>query len=185
MEVKGTAVTTIPLFVKKKHGEAAYEKWLGALSPKARGAFSGMVLSSAWYPLHEMLVEPTQAICDMFYGGSMQGAVELGRLSADHGLRGVYRLFVRVSNPEFIIQRAGQILPTYYRPSGMKVTEHARGRAVVRVTEFPEPHPVVEHRILGWMGQALEICGVKNVRGAIRSSMASGAPHTEFDLTWS
>jgi hypothetical protein len=185
MEVKGTAVTTIPAFVKAKHGEAGYGKWLDSLKPEARKEFSGTMLSSAWYPLREMLIEPTLSIGNLFYGGTMLGAVELGRYSAEHGLKGVYRLFVRIGSPEFIISKAGQILPTYYRPSAMSVPEHTRGRAIVRVTEFPEPHPVVEHRMLGWMEQALTICGVKRIQAKIVVSMTTGSPHTDFQLTWS
>jgi hypothetical protein len=185
MEVKGTAVTTIPAFVKAKHGDAGYRKWLDSLQPATREAFSGTMLSSAWYPLREMLIEPTVSICGLFYGGAMLGAVELGRFSAEQGLKGVYRLFVRIGSPEYIISKAGQILPTYYRPSAMTVPEHSHGRALVRITEFAEPHPVVEHRMAGWMEQALTICGVKRVQSKIVVSMTMGSPHTDFQLTWS
>ena len=96
----------------------------------------------------------------------------------------MYRLFVRISTPEFIIARAGQIMPTYYRPASIAVPEHSHGRAVVRITEFPEPFTEVEHRMMGWMEQALAICGVKTVQSKIVASMTTGAPNTEFHLSW-
>ncbi len=185
MEVKGTAVTTIPLFVKQKHGDQAYQRWLDTLAPKTRDTFNGSLLPSVWYPMRETLVEPTRAICDLFYGGDNRGAAEQGRFSAKLGLSGVYRLFVRISSPEFIIAKASQILPTYYRPSSMIIAEKGPGRAVIRVTEFPDPDTIVEQRILGWMEQALLICGVKTAQGSVEDSITAGAPHTEFHMTWS
>ena len=184
MEVKGTAVASIPAFVKEKHGDDGYQQWMSALPEKTRDAMYGPIMVSSWYPLHQMLVEPTKAICDLFYDGSMEGAVKQGRFSAEKGLRGVYRLFVRISTPEFIISKAGQILPTYYRPASITVPEHSHGSAIVRITEFPEPSTVVEHRMVGWMEQALAICGVKSVKSQITTSMTSGSEHTEFNLTW-
>jgi hypothetical protein len=185
MEVKGTAVATIPLFVKEKHGENGYHEWLAALTATTRETLGGKILPTAWYPMREMLAEPTRAICNLFYDGNLKGAVEQGRFSAQHGLRGVYRLFVRVASPEYIMAKASQIMPTYYRPSAMIVIEKESGKAVIRITEFPEPDTFVEHRILGWMEQALLICGVKNFRSSIAASMTTGAPHTDFRLSWS
>jgi hypothetical protein len=184
MEVKGTAVATIPLFVKQQHGDNAFRQWLDTLTPEARDTLGDSVLPSVWYPMREILVEPTRAICDLFYDGDNVGAVELGRFSAKVGLSGVYRLFVRISSPEFIIARASQILPTYYRPSSMIVAEKGPGYAVIRVTEFPEPDTLVEHRIMGWMKHALQICGVKSEEIRIAESLTEGAPHTEFHVNW-
>jgi len=184
MEAKGTAVATIPLFVKKKLGVQAYRQWLEALTPTARSALSGAINNSAWYPMNEILIQPTKAICELFYAGNLKGAVELGRFSADHGLRGVYRFFVRIATPDFIIARASQILPLYYRPSNMIVVEKGAGHTVIRVTDFPEPDEVVEHRVLGWMEQGLIVCGVNDTTATIAKSMTNGSPFTEYHVTW-
>lgn len=184
MEAKGAAVATIPLFVKEKLGVQAYRQWLEVLSPTARTVLSGSILPSVWYPMRETLVEPTRAICDLFYGGTLKGATEQGRFSASHGLRGVFRLFVRIASPEFIIARASQILPSYYRPSTMSVAEKSPGHTVVLVTDFPDPDESIEHRMMGWMEQALIMCGVNSVAAQIGVSMTDGAPHTAFHVSW-
>ncbi|HEY3384572.1 MAG TPA: hypothetical protein VGK32_22665 [Vicinamibacterales bacterium] len=76
-------------------------------------------------------------------------------------------------------------MPTYYQPSAMQVVEKGDKTIRLRITEFETPHTIVEHRIKGWMERALEISGVKSPRATIGLSMASGAHHTEYQITWS
>ncbi|MDJ0766964.1 MAG: hypothetical protein QNJ97_28580 [Myxococcota bacterium] len=144
----------------------------------------GPISPADWYPMQPALVDPTRAVCDMFYEGSVRGAVEQGRFSATIGLKGIFRLFVRLSAPELIISRASEILPTYYRPSKLHVAETGPGYAKIHITEFPEPDMLVENRILGWMRQALLICGVASEKGSIAESMTSGSSVTKIHLSW-
>ena len=67
MNVKGTAVTTIPLFIKSKFGEVAYNKWLNALAPASQKIFTTGVLVSSWYSLDDALIHSTLKICELFY----------------------------------------------------------------------------------------------------------------------
>jgi hypothetical protein len=64
MQVKGTGVLTIPLFIKERFGEQGFQKWLESLSPPVRTTFSSSILTPAWYPLQEGLIEPTVKLCD-------------------------------------------------------------------------------------------------------------------------
>ncbi len=185
MEVNGAAVLSLPLFVKGNFGDEGFQRWLNALSEHARKVYSAPIFQSGWYPMQEILIEPTKKICELFYQGDLKGAWECGRHSAEHGLRGIYKVFVRLSSPEFLINKASIILPTYYRPSSMKVMENVRGHAVVRVEDFPGMHKVIEFRMAGWMERALEISGCKNVQMKIICSITEGAQYTEFEGSWS
>ncbi len=185
MEVKGTAVVVLPQFIRTKFGENSFNQWLAALSPLAREVYSKPILTNNWFPLKEILVEPTQKICDVFYGGKMEGACECGRFSADYALKGIYRVFLKIGSPEFVINRASLVLPTYYRPSKIIVPSHEKGHALFRIVEFPDMNKVIEHRIIGWMEQALTICGCKNPKVKIVASLTEGKPYTELDVVWS
>ena len=127
MEVKGTAIITVPLFIKDRFGEGGLNQWIGALTPEARQVYPASVLVSSWYPLKEFLIEPLHKMCDLFCAGDLKGARESGRFSADYSLKGIYRIFVKLGSPEFMLRRAGTILPVYYTPSEMKVAECRKG----------------------------------------------------------
>jgi hypothetical protein len=184
MKVKGTAVETLPIFIKLKHGEQAVSQWLDKLQPATKKEFDNGILSSIWYPLRELFIEPTQVLCDLFYGGKMDGAVEVGRFSAEHALKGIYRFFVKLGSPESLIERASTIFPTYYQPSSMEMADKTKTSVIFRITRFEEPHAIVEQRILGWIESALRIAGSKSPRVRILSSMAAGAARTDIACEW-
>ena len=55
VEVKGTAIITIPLFVKERFGEGGLNRWIDVLTPEVRDVYPVSVLVSPWYPLKEFL----------------------------------------------------------------------------------------------------------------------------------
>lgn len=184
MEVKGSALASMPKFIRKEFGKDGLQQWLSKLSPEVRTVFDTTLKESAWYPLQEMLIAPTAVFCQLFYNWDYKGAWELGRFSADYGLKGVYRLFIKFGSPEFLINKASTILPSYYTPSSMEVVESREGLAVVRITEFPDIDKVIEYRIGGWMESALEICGCWNIQVDMTKAMTRNAPFTEYNITW-
>jgi hypothetical protein len=184
MDVKGTAINSIPEFIVKKFGKEGFNQWLAAINEKARKVYEGNVLAGNWYPMKEVMVEPTRMMCELFYHGDVKGAREGGRYSAELGLKGVYRIFVKFGSPEFLIRKASAIFTSYYQPSEMKVVAQEDKKAVVHITQFSEASSLVENRIAGWMERALEISGCKNVKILITQSLAKGAPYTEIIASW-
>jgi hypothetical protein len=184
MEAKGSSLVATREFVKVNFGEAGLKKWIEALSADGKKIFSSAIISTNWYPLTEGLTEPTRKICGMFYDGGLKGAWESGRYSADSGLKGIYRFFVQVASPQFIIKKASTILPTYYKPSIMKALEVGSSGAIVEITEFKEISDVIESRVAGWIEKALEICGCKDVNVAFTKSLLRGDDRTQFGIKW-
>jgi hypothetical protein len=185
MQVKGSAIAPMAGFITEKHGATGYNRWLEALTPHAKEVYCGHVMANSWYPFRELMVEPTARMCDLFYGGNVRGAIEAGRYSADIGLKGVYKIFVKVGSPDFILKRASSIMAGYYTPSQLAVAESGPGKAVIHITRFPEPSTFVEARIMGWMQRALEINGCKNVMVKTPKSLTKGDALTEYLVSWS
>jgi hypothetical protein len=185
MEVKGTAIMATREFVRGKFGEEGLKKWVAALKPEARQVYGGAVLTNVWYDLRLILVEPCRVIADMFYGGDKKAYRDIGGHSADHGLKGIYRLFVKVGSPQFILSKAGSILPTYYKPCAMRGEEADKNKFRVYINEFEEYSDVIEERIAGWIECALEICGCKDVKINIPKSISKKDAVTEYLIEWS
>lgn len=184
MEVKGSSMVSLREFVKLNFGEAGYKKWLESLPPDAQKQYTNAIISSSWYPLKECLSEPTQKICSMFYSNDLRGAWDAGRHSAETGLNGIYKFFMQLANPQFIIKKAGSILPTYYKPSIMRASENGPKGAIVDIIEFPEMSDVIEKRVGGWMEKAIEICGCKNVKVVIEKSLLKKDDRTRYAVSW-
>jgi hypothetical protein len=184
MEVKGTAIMATREFVKSRFGEPGLAKWIAKLKPEAAEIYGGAILTNQWYDLKTILEEPCRAISEVFYNGDKKAYVDVGKHSADHGLKGIYKLFVKIGSPQFILSKAGSILPTYYKPSIMRGEEADKNTYRVFVNQFDQYSDVIEHRISGWIERALEICGCKGIRVNIIKSLAKKDPCTQYDIEW-
>jgi hypothetical protein len=185
MKVKGTAVSTMPEFIKEYFGNSGHERWLKALSPQAKDVYSSKILLNEWFPLKEILTEPTEKMCELFYSGDPKGAIECGHFSAEKALKGIYHTFVRLGSPEFIAKCATIILPTYFEPSKITVQSIEKGKVAIRIIEFPEISKVVEYRIFGWIERATVISGGKRTSVKLLKSMCDNHPYSELEITWS
>jgi len=184
MEVKGSAVKSIKEFVETRFKDD-YQKWLKSMPQASQEIMKGSIFANNWYSMKDAAVEPTKALGKMFYNNDIkQAALESGRYSAELGLKGVYKIFVMIAKPQYIMQRAGRVFTSYYSPSDISVVnDHEKG-LTLHITKFPEPETVIEHRIAGWCERALEFTNCKNVRARITKSLANGDNLTEIVITW-
>jgi hypothetical protein len=183
MEIKGSAVKSIPEFIKKNHSDK-YSNWLSSLPEDSRKIFEGAILPSNWFPLKEAAIVPTEKLGEMFYGDTLKGAWQCGRHSAEVALTGIYKFFIKAASPFFIISKAGKIFSTYYQPSSMEVVDKGDDWVVLQISQFEDPHPVIENRIAGWIEKAMEIHGVSSVKVDFTKSMTRGDKVTEIRVSW-
>lgn len=183
MNVKGSAVVTTLEFVNDKFPRQ-YNDWLESLPSASGDILTGNILPSVWYPLKEAFIEPTQKLCDMFYNGDSKGAWDVGRYSADIGLKKFYRIFLKLGSPHFLIKRASSIFSLYYEHSKMVSSKGEDKLAVLKITEFPEPNELVESRIAGWIERALELTKGTNPVVKIDKSLVRGDKFTEISVSW-
>jgi hypothetical protein len=184
MEVKGMALVVIPNFIKSQFSDTGFAQWLQLLPEDARSVYSRPILVNQWFDYGKYFLQPCQKLCDLFFAGNPRGGNAIGRFSADYALTGIYKLFIQWGSIEFILKKAGTILTTYYRPIKVEVPLIAKGRGLLQITEFPELHPIVEQRILGWVTRAGEISGAKKLNVSITSSLLKKQSFTEFTILW-
>lgn len=184
MHVKGTAVKSIQDYVQTHHSDK-YAEWLKAMPEVSRIIMSKPVYVSDWYSVKDAAVEPTIALGKVvFNGDAVKAGWETGRYSSDIALNGVYKVFVKMATPQFIIGRSGKILPSYYDPSDLAVKETGAKHVVLNISQLPMNHEVLEARIFGWIQRALEVCGCKNVQINPTTSMTKGDASTLLMITW-
>jgi hypothetical protein len=183
MTVKGSAVLATPLFVKSRF-PARYDEWINSLPKASKSIHTRAILASDWYLLQEALIEPIQKICDLFYDGDEKGAWESGKFSAEYALKGFYRIFFKIGSPQFMIERATRVFSSYFSESKLLVRESSQNRCVMQIVAFPEPYWILDLRIGGWMENALQLIGCKNVLVKITKSRSKGDSLTEYTATW-
>lgn len=182
MQVRGSVIKSIDSFIADVHA-SRYEEWKNGLS-SASSLLLSSVSTSNWYPVEPGVIAPTEVLCDMFYSDQKTGAWESGRYSAKMGLTGIYKVFVLVSSPTFLLKRASRVIATFYDPTDLTVADSTDKSMVIQFTKLPVKNELIEYRIAGWMEMALEICGCKNLKVDITKSMAQGSNIFETTISW-
>ena len=157
---------------------------MNAMTTEAREVYGSSIKKKDWYPLRDILSEPTKTMCGLFYNKSTRGAWVCGRYSAELGLKGFYKVLVKLATPNILIKKAGTIIRSYYRPCSIEVVESSKNNVVLRITEFPEIDTIIECRIAGWMERAVEICGCRYVSVKIACSLTKYQQYTEYRVSW-
>jgi hypothetical protein len=184
MEIKGSAIRTIPEFVKTRFPEK-YNEWFSLLPPSSSRIYNGIIKPSEWYDLHDAVIVPTEIIAKIAFNGDLNKASwETGRFGAASTLKGMYKFFLMTVPSRTVVTSGGRILTTFYRPVQFKVAESGAGYAKVQINLIDDRSGVVENRIAGWVEKALEIQGIKVARVEITQSLAKGDPAIEISIIW-
>jgi hypothetical protein len=108
----------------------------------------------------------------------------MGRYSAEVGLTGIYKVFILIATPQFIMKRGGKILASFYKPSVLTTGQERAKGVDIHITEFENSSIITESRIGDWMEKALEICGVKNITIEKTKSLVNSDNETVFVVNW-
>jgi hypothetical protein len=184
MEVKGTALKTTRDFVKVNFPNE-YNKWMKELPEPTRHIFEDVLDISGWYPLRESYLVPINRVAKLFYNGDEKVCGDaIGYYSAEIALKGLYKVFLLIASPAYLIQRATKIITTFYRPSQVEAFSISSKSAGIRITEFSEMDLALEYRVGGWCKRALELSNCTGVTYEFKSSIAKGDSYTEIVFSW-
>jgi hypothetical protein len=182
-QVKGTAVRASMRFLQERFGPAGVGPVLEKLDPKHRAELGSGVLDSVWYPM-SLLLELMRAAVAVHGEGHPELIREMGRASAEYGVKGVYKVFFKVGSPQFIIGRASRVFSSYYDTGQIRVVESGPGRAVLDLAGFDAGAPEFCQRILGWMEKTVEMAGARNLEPAHSLCRHRGDEVCRFEGRW-
>ena len=184
MEIKGVSIKSTSEFVKEKFPNK-YDIWINTLPEESKKIFTGLVMPTAWYPLKEAFIIPIEKIGELFYDSAKIAAEKSGRYSAEKSLKGIYKIFVKVASPQYVIKRGSNVFSSYYKPARIKASSTSKKSAKVTIYNFSKEEEVIISRVAGWIQRAAEITGESNVRTQISQTSENGDPTYFIDVNWS
>jgi hypothetical protein len=116
-------------------------------------------------------------------GGREEALIGRAEATIERQLRGIYRVFVRLSRPESIIERISAVNATYFHGVGIE-RDLEEGRATVRHLGFQKNHHLIEFVILGFYRKAMQLCGANSVEAQFTTHIREGGPFAELRLRW-
>jgi len=180
--MKGLSLRNYPLVLAAIRGPEIAAKMMAELPVEIRqGLEDGLIVPSGWYPvawkreLHKA-------------GRRVTGEPRLARLMGNEqtkrDLNGVYRAFIRIASPSFVLAASARMFSRYLRPGKMSVIDEGKGFARVLFEHCYDFDENMWNDVIGGCEAALEMTGVKIVRLNIEEGGGDGDSTTIGTGSW-
>src|SRR5580700_94408 len=183
VQIKGTAIKDTIEQIKRRSGDAAFQKILELLDDETRKVFEGEIFSSTWYSL-DLFTRFLEIEIKVLADGNEQMVTRGSEAVIERQLRGIYKAFVKLGSPEFVIKRIAAVHATYFQGVPIDVKLEANNRAFVRYVGFERQHRIMGFAIVGFFRKALEISGAKDVVIRFSTPIEEGKGYSELSIAW-
>jgi len=164
MEIKGSAVKVTYDYVKNYFPDRLNE-WIQSLPNESKTIFQKPIYATEWFPLSESVIIPTRQVGVMFFNSNeIEAGLAIGRYSAEMALKGIYKIFVRISTPQFVLSRATSVFSTYYNHAEITIIETSSNKAILDFNQFERKDELIMHRVSGWIEKTLDITLKKSIK---------------------
>jgi hypothetical protein len=180
--IKGVSFRAFLRFLEERE-PASVPATLARLEPELAGALrQGLVFTGNWYPLR--WYRALHAAAQGATGCGLELAHDKGFAGVTADLSGIYRMFLAVVSPEFVIRRAAKLFSTYYDTGAMTVLASERGRARARWSECAGFDRNIWTDVFGGCEAALTAAGGRQVRVRVVSGGGDADETAEVQATW-
>ncbi len=181
-DIKGRVILDTLAAIEERAGEQELSKIIKSLSDSSRAVLESLILFSEWYPL-DAFAEFLEADVRETASGDREILTKRSEKVIESHLRGVYRIFVKLGTPRFVISRISGVHETYFR--GVKIIPEFEGHtAKIKYFGFQSKHSIMEPVIMGFFRKALEISGANRVDLKFTIPIAQGGSYSELTVTW-
>lgn len=182
--VRGTSILTISNFVKEKFGED-YNKFIETLYIDSKKIYTNNIIHSKWYSFKWGMKIPMLIISDMFYCNDYRKcAKELGFYTAEQTLTGIYKFFIQLGSPNFIISKANYIFKYHFKNTIIEVKLNEIKHIIVSIKDFDEINEMTEYNIGAWIEKSLIISGCNGIKIKMMKQLSISDNETLYDITW-
>jgi hypothetical protein len=184
VEIKGSVINDSINAVKLRSGEEMFKKILDQLNTNTRKIFERPIISHTdWYPLDAFL-QYLEADLKLTANGDENELIKRSEELIEKQLRGIYKVFVKLGSPEFIINRVSLSQHHYLKGLTIESNLIEPEKARVKYIGFEKQHSLIGFSIIGYYKKALEISGAKNVKVSYITKIEEGKGFCELEIEW-
>lgn len=181
--VRGVVLKTYREILHERFGAPGYESVLEAVQDETRGVLGDMIIATEWYP-NRMIVDLYETIVRVHYAGKPEGIRELGKISSQRDLRGVFKIFVVVVSPQYLVSKTASVWSRYFDHGKVEITDQRRGFCRGKFTGVQSRSEAFWQEILGSCIGAIEAAGGKNAVPAIVAGGTASDTSMEAEMRW-
>lgn len=165
-QVRGQSFRSVLGACEEVLGTGGRTRVLAALPQDIREAYLyGAIVSGGWYPI-EWYVDVLRAIRTQGPTVPHVGR-QVGRISAQEDIRGVYKFILRLTTPSFVLAQLGRIIGTFFRQSDFDIVERKPRFVQLEVT-IPGASTDLWEDFAGAAEAILVIAGAEEAEIAVR-----------------
>ena len=181
-DIKGRVLLDTLAAIRERAGEQELSTIVKSLSDNSRKVLESPILFSEWYPL-DAFAEFLEADVRETANGDREALANRSERVVESQLRGVYRIFVKLGTPRFVISRISGVHETYFR--GVKIVPEFEGHAAkIKYFGFQKKHGIMEPIIIGFFRKALKVSGANRVDLKFTIPIAQAGAFSELTVTW-
>lgn len=184
-QTKGLSLQCALKFIREHYGEENLNKIIGYMNLEEREVFQNetKIKAMKWYP-HNLLKHLLE-ISDKTLGqGDYSLCEKVGAFEAEETFNGIFRVFLAVGNPHFLIRQGPLAWKTLNSSSDFELVELQNNHTIARIHNFDEPHKAHCHQLAGYFKRLLEMSGGENVQVKESRCRCFNDPYCEYEVTW-
>ncbi|MFA5116688.1 MAG: DUF2378 family protein [Candidatus Omnitrophota bacterium] len=181
--IRGVSLISGVKYISDNFGEGGLVKVVDSLEPQDRDILRSKLHPMNWYPVKTY--SAFMAAADKIFGkGDYNLCFNIGKYSAEDIFSGLYKVFLELGNPHFVIRRGHIAWRTIIDSGELEIEQTGDKFVKVRITGFEEPDKAFCWKVSGYFGKVLEMSGAKNVRVNEGKCACDGGPYCEYDIQW-
>ena len=182
-EIKGATLLQTIEAVKARDGEDKLATIVAQLDPDSRSVIEGRISPWDWYSL-DILAAFLEADVRVTANGDREVLILRSEKVFEAQLRGMYKLFIRLGSPEYVIKRIASVHESYFRGIHFIPEFDDSKQSLIKYVGFQSQHEIVGYAIVGFYRKALEISGAKQVAVKFTVPISAGGKYAELKITW-
>lgn len=179
--VRATTVRVRDHFVNARFGRTAREKLRASASPELRLTLAST--GDAWVDFSQF-VEASTLVCELFGGGNLRLAREIGRYGAETNM-GTWRSIVhRILSPRTILNIGAGLWSHHYDGGRLVIEAVSESGVRATISDFPQPHRTHCLAVEGWIERTIELGRPREARVRETSCRLDGSRVCEILAEW-
>lgn len=178
---KGTILQVLQSYVEKRFGRDAWQRVLSAMSPSDRQCVESAV-AIGWYPT-SVVMNAFMAFEAVLGPREPQLLADFGRHGAEQDLTVFHRMFLRMANPAFVVEKTGEYWHRFHTHGTMTSRRVDHG-SITTLSDF-QSSPVYCAMLAPYAARLFELVGAKRVHVAHAECIHRGDNTCVFVSRWS
>lgn len=113
--------------------------------------------------MQSSLYEPTLKLSELLKIDPKKIFWQTGDYAAQSALNGIYKVFVKIATPNFLLDRSRSIVVTFYKNTSIEITKSDKNEAELLYKGFNADYKLIMYRIAGWIDSSMRFTKAKDV----------------------